>query len=226
MRDSMSSVAARPTEPTPQSSPTSLPTFSGLLTPTPTSSKAGCPRISGITSFPTKPVPQTTTRLVICGSSSLLVSGSLGSSGGTLEIGAVASRADVGVGDAAHVGRTADAHERDHAARRAQPGADPHRAVEAGGERAEADVRAREARDGGDEGDRDEARHAGGGVVDRRADTDVVLVDRGEDGGGERRHGQGEPEAEHHDAREHGADVGGAGTDAGEEGEPDPRDER
>src|SRR5439155_691682 len=92
--------------------------------------------------------------------------------------------------------------------------------------RAQAEVRAREARDGGDEGDRDEARHPGGGVVDRRADTDVVLVDGGEDGRSERRNGQGEPEAEHRDAREHGADIGGAGTNAAEEGEPGPRDDR
>src|SRR5437879_6094344 len=35
-------------------------------------------------------------------------------SGGALEVGAVAGRTDVGVGDAAHVGRTADAHQRDH----------------------------------------------------------------------------------------------------------------
>src|SRR5437763_11453436 len=49
---------------TPQISPTSFPTFSGLLTPTPTSSNDGCGTIWGITSFPTNPVPQTTTRLV------------------------------------------------------------------------------------------------------------------------------------------------------------------
>ena len=36
-----------------------------LLTPTPTSSNAGCRRISGITILPTNPVPQTTTRLAI-----------------------------------------------------------------------------------------------------------------------------------------------------------------
>ena len=50
----------------PQISPTSFPTFAGLLTPTPTSLNAGCRRISGITILPTKPVPQTTTRLAIC----------------------------------------------------------------------------------------------------------------------------------------------------------------
>src|SRR5947207_14405515 len=63
MRLSTSSVAASPMGSTPQISPTSFPTFSGLLTPTPTRSNAGCGTISGITSFPTNPVPQTTTRL-------------------------------------------------------------------------------------------------------------------------------------------------------------------
>src|SRR5690242_12053059 len=46
----------------PQISPTSRPTLSGLLTPTPTNSNSGCLTISGITILPTKPVPKTTTR--------------------------------------------------------------------------------------------------------------------------------------------------------------------
>ncbi len=62
-RASTSSVAARPTGPDPQSSPTSAPAFPGSWTPTPTSSKAGWRRTSGMTIFPTYPVPQTTTRL-------------------------------------------------------------------------------------------------------------------------------------------------------------------
>src|SRR6266568_3915964 len=65
MSASTSSVAANPMGSTPQISPASLPTFSGLLTPTPTSSNSGCRTISGMTSFPTKPVPQTTTLLTI-----------------------------------------------------------------------------------------------------------------------------------------------------------------
>src|SRR5258708_19620082 len=59
----MSSVAASPSScASGQISPTSRPTLSGLLTPTPTSSNRGCLTISGITILPTKPVPQTTTR--------------------------------------------------------------------------------------------------------------------------------------------------------------------
>src|SRR3954467_4901216 len=65
MRRSKSSVAVRPTGSTPQISPTSRPTLAGLLTPTPTNSKLGWARISGITILPTKPVPQTTTRLTM-----------------------------------------------------------------------------------------------------------------------------------------------------------------
>src|SRR6476619_3544096 len=65
MRASTSSVAASPSFcPRAQISPTSRPTFSGLLTPTPTSSNRGCLTISAITILPTKPVPQTTTRFV------------------------------------------------------------------------------------------------------------------------------------------------------------------
>src|SRR3954469_12220757 len=45
-------------------SPASRPTFSGLLTPTPTSSNKGCLTISAITIRPTNPVPQTTTRFL------------------------------------------------------------------------------------------------------------------------------------------------------------------
>ena len=60
---SRSSVAVTPTGPIPHSSPTSAPTLSGLLTPTPTSSKAGWRMTSGMTILPTNPVPQTTTRL-------------------------------------------------------------------------------------------------------------------------------------------------------------------
>ena len=48
----------------PQISPTSRPTLSGLLTPTPTSSKRGCFTTSAITILPTKPVPHTTIHLV------------------------------------------------------------------------------------------------------------------------------------------------------------------
>ena len=48
----------------PQISPTSRPTLSGLLTPTPTSSKRGCFTTSVITILPTKPVPHTTIHLV------------------------------------------------------------------------------------------------------------------------------------------------------------------
>ena len=44
----------------PQISPTSRPTLSLSLTPTPTSSKFGWRSTSGITIFPTNPVPQTT----------------------------------------------------------------------------------------------------------------------------------------------------------------------
>ena len=62
-RASRSSVAATPTGSMPHSSPTSLPTLSGWLTPTPTSSKAGWRTTSGMTILPTKPVPHTTTRL-------------------------------------------------------------------------------------------------------------------------------------------------------------------
>lgn len=58
-------MVARPVGSRPQISPTSFPTFAGLLTPAPASSNAGCRRISGITILPTKPVPQTTTRLAI-----------------------------------------------------------------------------------------------------------------------------------------------------------------
>ena len=50
-----------PVLPMPQMSPTSRPTLSLSLTPTPTSSKFGCRSTSGITIFPTNPVPQTTT---------------------------------------------------------------------------------------------------------------------------------------------------------------------
>src|SRR5437588_8321816 len=50
----------------PQMSPTSRPTLTGLLTPTPTSSNSGCLTISAITILPTKPVPHTTTRLAMC----------------------------------------------------------------------------------------------------------------------------------------------------------------
>src|SRR5271156_181086 len=61
---STSSVAVMPTGSTsPQISPTSRPTFLGLLTPTPTNSNSGCLTISAITILPTKPVPHTTTRL-------------------------------------------------------------------------------------------------------------------------------------------------------------------
>ena len=59
----MSSVAMMPTgSGNPQMSPTSRPTLSGLLTPTPTNSNSGCLTISAITILPTKPVPYTTTR--------------------------------------------------------------------------------------------------------------------------------------------------------------------
>src|ERR1700730_3581199 len=65
MRASTSSVAANPSlRPRAQISPTSRPTFSGLLTPTPTSSNMGCLTISAITILPTNPVPHTTMRLV------------------------------------------------------------------------------------------------------------------------------------------------------------------
>src|SRR5690348_5610672 len=65
MSESTSSVAASPSSsPTEQISPTSRPTLSGLLTPTPTSSKSGCLTTSGITIRPTNPVPQTTTRFL------------------------------------------------------------------------------------------------------------------------------------------------------------------
>src|SRR6478752_2445804 len=65
MRASTSSVAASPSFcPRAQISPTSRPTFSGLLTPTPTSSNRGCLTISSITILPTNPVPQATTRFV------------------------------------------------------------------------------------------------------------------------------------------------------------------
>ncbi len=61
-RASMSSVQATSTGPIPHSSPASFPTLSGLLTPTPTSSKAGWRTTSGMTILPTNPVPQITTR--------------------------------------------------------------------------------------------------------------------------------------------------------------------
>src|SRR5690242_12145944 len=65
MSASTSSVASNPSlRPRAQISPTSRPTFSGLLTPTPTSSKRGCSTISAITILPTNPVPQMTTRFV------------------------------------------------------------------------------------------------------------------------------------------------------------------
>src|SRR5215208_7161616 len=65
MSESTSSVAASPSFcPRAQISPTSRPTLSGLLTPTPTSSNRGCLTISAITILPTKPVPQTTTRFL------------------------------------------------------------------------------------------------------------------------------------------------------------------
>src|SRR6185437_4069812 len=65
MRASTSSVAASPSFcPRAQISPTSRPTFSGLLTPTPTNSNRGCVTTSAITILPTKPVPQMTTRFV------------------------------------------------------------------------------------------------------------------------------------------------------------------
>src|ERR1700754_1620839 len=65
MRASTSSVAASPSFcPRAQISPTSRPTFSGLLTPTPTNSNRGFLTISAITILPTNPVPQTTTRFL------------------------------------------------------------------------------------------------------------------------------------------------------------------
>src|SRR6478735_6716783 len=48
----------------PQMVPASTPTFAGLETPTPTSSKTGWSTISAITIDPTTPVPQTTTRFI------------------------------------------------------------------------------------------------------------------------------------------------------------------
>src|ERR1700681_1412556 len=68
MSASTSSVAVSPSgSPRPHISPTSRPTFSGLLTPTPTRSNSGWEMISGITILPTHPVPQTTIRLVMHG---------------------------------------------------------------------------------------------------------------------------------------------------------------
>src|SRR5262249_45722782 len=65
MRASTSSVATSPSFcPRAQISPTSRPTFSGLLTPTPTSSNNGCLTSSAMTILPTNPVPQTTTRFL------------------------------------------------------------------------------------------------------------------------------------------------------------------
>src|SRR5262245_14283595 len=65
MRASTSSVATSPSFcPRAQISPTSRPTFSGLLTPTPTNSNKGCLTNSAITILPTNPVPQTTTRFL------------------------------------------------------------------------------------------------------------------------------------------------------------------
>src|SRR5215475_9326771 len=62
MRASTLSVAASPSFcPRAQISPTSRPTFSGLLTPTPTNSNKGCLTSSAITILPTNPVPQMTT---------------------------------------------------------------------------------------------------------------------------------------------------------------------
>ena len=75
-------MAVIPVVPMPQMSPTSRPTLSLSLTPTPTSSKLGWRSTSGITIFPTNPVPQTTTLFFSAmGSSShpagLFLSGSL-----------------------------------------------------------------------------------------------------------------------------------------------------
>src|SRR5262245_37098914 len=55
-------VAATPVFPAPHRSPASTPTFSGLLTPTPTSSNRGCRRTCASTIDPTTPVPHSTIR--------------------------------------------------------------------------------------------------------------------------------------------------------------------